>query len=92
MKNNSTIHFEINKLPNERFGVIKMFDKNNKLIGVGATNSKDVIKDDKEFVTDMYLHLLDMLIEAYAKQGHEKLEELLIKLDASLTLDGNIVF
>lgn len=92
MKNYAKYHFEVNKLEGERFGTIKMFDKNNKLISVGATNSKDIIKDDEKFVSDIYKRLLNMLVEAYAKEGHEKLEELLIKLDSSLTFDGQIVF
>ena len=79
--------YEINKIQGERFGVIKLYDKNHQLIDIDYTLSKE-LHTTKESADDTYMKLINMYVRTVLSKDRDKIEALLKMLNTSLILDG----
>ena len=86
-----TCRIEIRRVPNERFGVIRLFDKAGKLLDTSVTLSRETHSSD-EITHDLALKSLIMMLQNVYKNDSAKIFEILMKAGASLSIDGRKVF
>lgn len=82
---------EVDQFPHERFGVIKLRDKDGKVLDTAATMSRDTHSSD-DMADDMALKALIMLIQNVYKKDMNGALDLMKTLGASFTLDGEKLF
>lgn len=94
LKTNSNVkpkyHFEVNRVPNEHFGVIKLYDENNNVIDTDTTLSVEH-HPAKEASRDLYFKCINMLFRSVYNKDNTKLLDLLRLLNVPLTIDGNVI-
>ena len=84
-------HIVIEKVPNEHFGTIKLLDKNNKLIALDVSLSKEMVSTN-ELGNDMFTKCLDMIFRTIYKDTYNKQLEIIKNLNISLTMDGKKIY
>ena len=80
-------HFEVNRVPNEHFGVIKLYDENNNVIDTDTTLSREHYSPS-EMSRDLYHKCIEMMFRSVYNKDNTKLLDVLRSLDASFTIEG----
>ena len=80
-------HFEVYRIPNEHFGVIKLYDENNNLVATETTLSREHY-DTKTVSKDMLLKCLNMMFKYIYDKDNTEIIEVLRTIGVSLTLEG----
>lgn len=80
-------HIVIERVPNEHFGTIKLLDKDNKLIGLDVSLSKEQVSTG-DLGNDMFAKCLDMIFRTVYKGTYNKQIEIIKSMNISLTMDG----
>ena len=80
-------HFEVNQVPGEGFGTIKLYDENNNLIDTQFTLDMHH-HTSQEGSRDVALKCIDMMFKNAYNKDTTKLYEVLGTLDCSLTVSG----
>ena len=71
--------------------IIKLLDKNNKLIAVDVSLSKEMVSTN-ELGNDMFTKCLDMIFRTIYKDTYNKQLEIIKNLNISLTMDGKKIY
>ena len=82
---------DVTRVPDERFGVIKLRDKDGTLLDTAAMISLETHSTD-ETIDDMLLKSLIMLVKTIYKKDSDGAMALIQTLGASLTMDGKKIF
>lgn len=82
---------EVNQFPNERFGVIKLRDKDGTLLDTAATMSRDTHTTD-DVMYDMVSKALTMLLQEVYKKDVNGALDLMKTLGASFSMDDKKFF
>ena len=86
-----TCRIEIRRVPNERFGVIRLFDKAGKLLDTSVTLSRESHSAD-EITQDLAMKSLIMVLQNVYKNDSAKIFEILRNAGVSLSIDGKEFF
>lgn len=80
-------HFDVNRVPGEHFGVIKLYDENNNVIDTDTTISREH-HSTEETSRDLYFKCINMMFRSVYNKDNTKLLDVLRSLDASFTIEG----
>ena len=87
---NPKYHFEINQVPGELFGAIKLYDRNGKLLDTNVTLDKHHYSA-AEISRDLMEKCVKMMFDKVYGKDDSKVLEVLRTLDCSLTISGKVI-